>query len=562
MENLKNANAAIHFHPADYGFSKSSGITGRVSASRSFLDGLLAHARIDKGYCYAKSTKHYVHFQRHAQSVRGPQFETELITFRDTHNLARAGCIYRPGPSLSIPAWHRRLSAQELQYSLCGITHTTCTAAAMDAIADLLIAPVHPWDALICTSQAVHDTVRSMLASWQEYLADRLHAQPATTFLMPIIPLGINCDKICNPPTEMPNRLRKYLRESETVVVYVGRLDHTKKAHPLPMFRALQEAFRITQQEIHLLLVGWFKNTAQAKAFQSLGKEFAPDVRITAVDGNKPGIVAHAWQVADIFISLSDNIQETFGLTPIEAMAAGVPVVVSDWNGYKETVRHGVDGFRVPTFIPPGGTADWLAKQYGCNQISYEHYVGAVALTCVVDIGRCAQYLAKLIESPQLRREMGAAGKRRAYERYDWSIIIPQYQQLWAHLSERRKKANSDSVQLRRSQGHPLRQDPLRVFRSYASEVISDTMRIELRTANPRQELDRIRKHRINRPSANSLAPVDDVRALLKCLERGRVQLAEFLATKPTREHAIWFTTVAWLAKVGLIGFESPSGEG
>ena len=30
-------------------------------------------------------------------------------------------------------------------------------------------------------------------------------------------------------------------------------------------------------------------------------------------------------------------------------MAAGVPLVVSDWNGYRDLVRNGIDGFRVPT---------------------------------------------------------------------------------------------------------------------------------------------------------------------------------------------------------------------
>ena len=31
-----------------------------------------------------------------------------------------------------------------------------------------------------------------------------------------------------------------------------------------------------------------------------------------------------------MFVSLSDNIQETFGLTPIEGMASGLPLIVSD----------------------------------------------------------------------------------------------------------------------------------------------------------------------------------------------------------------------------------------
>ena len=52
---------------------------------------------------------------------------------------------------------------------------------------------------------------------------------------------------------------------------------------------------------------------------------------------------------SDIFISLSDNFQETFGITPLEGMASGLPVVVSDWDGYRDTVRDQIDGFTIPT---------------------------------------------------------------------------------------------------------------------------------------------------------------------------------------------------------------------
>ena len=38
---------------------------------------------------------------------------------------------------------------------------------------------------------------------------------------------------------------------------------------------------------------------------------------------------------SNLVLSLVDNIQETFGLSIAEAMAAGRPVVASNWNGYE-----------------------------------------------------------------------------------------------------------------------------------------------------------------------------------------------------------------------------------
>jgi len=50
-------------------------------------------------------------------------------------------------------------------------------------------------------------------------------------------------------------------------------------------------------------------------------------------DDNDAAWYRSAWQAAGVFIALSDKIQETLGLTPLEAMAEGLPVIVSDWDG-------------------------------------------------------------------------------------------------------------------------------------------------------------------------------------------------------------------------------------
>ena len=132
------------------------------------------------------------------------------------------------------------------------------------------------------------------------------------------------------------------------------------------MYQGLQAAAARTRRRVVLILCGWAARESITEAFKTGCAQFAPDIRVILVDGRDWRARRNCWAAADLFISLSDGIQETFGLTPIEAMAAGLPVVVSDWNGYKDTIRDGVDGFRIPTWPPalgePGATTATLQE--------------------------------------------------------------------------------------------------------------------------------------------------------------------------------------------------------
>ena len=102
------------------------------------------------------------------------------------------------------------------------------------------------------------------------------------------------------------------------MVLFMGRLNFMDKAHPLPMYLGLEEAARRTNKRVHLVQAGWFGQEEIEKQFKNGAKTFCPSVNAKFVDGRKPEVRITIWYAADIFISLSDNIQETIGLTPIE----------------------------------------------------------------------------------------------------------------------------------------------------------------------------------------------------------------------------------------------------
>ncbi|HEV7383389.1 MAG TPA: glycosyltransferase, partial [Phenylobacterium sp.] len=151
-----------------------------------------------------------------------------------------------------------------------------------------------------------------------------------------------------------------------------------------------------------------------------------------------------AWAAADIFASLADSIQETFGITPLEAMAAGLPALVSDWNGYKDTVRDGVDGFRIETWAPPPGAGDAITRDFESGLVGYDEYLSRASTAVTIDMRQLLDRLRGLVTDADLRRRLGAAGRARARSTFDWDVVFRSYQLLWREQARIRRAAATD----------------------------------------------------------------------------------------------------------------------
>jgi glycosyltransferase involved in cell wall biosynthesis len=60
-----------------------------------------------------------------------------------------------------------------------------------------------------------------------------------------------------------------------------------------------------------------------------------------------PGDPLPVLQAADVFVHPS--YEDGFGYAPMEAMACGVPVIVTEDTGMKEYITEGINGYVVPT---------------------------------------------------------------------------------------------------------------------------------------------------------------------------------------------------------------------
>ncbi|HVK12265.1 MAG TPA: glycosyltransferase [Gemmataceae bacterium] len=124
-------------------------------------------------------------------------------------------------------------------------------------------------------------------------------------------------------------------------VVYVGSLAVTKG---VPI---LLEAFaRFDDLDARLTLVG---GTGTRGMRRYLTAALARDRRVRVCPGDP---LPHLW-AADV--AVHPSYQDGFGYAPMEALACGVPVIVTDQTGMKEYVREGVNGY-----VVPAGDADAL----------------------------------------------------------------------------------------------------------------------------------------------------------------------------------------------------------
>lgn len=539
--------AALRAEPNVYDLH-SLKIMGRQAAGNGLLRAAIAARAGGPVYGYTPHAESARHF---AATVRAqdPEAPVTCLKPQNPHTLAEAGgVLYVGDPMLTAPA-RLRLRVGLAHHALCGVTHTMASAGILQEIAELLAAPLAAWDAVVCTSTAAHETATRIIEAQGEYLRWKFGAGISLSApRLPIIPLGVFPeDFACTTDAREAARVRLGLGPDEVAAVYVGRLAYRAKAHPFPMYLGLQQAAERTGKKVALILCGQAASEAIADVFTTGAARFSPDVRLISLDGREPAAPQTAYAAGDLFVSLSDGLQETFGLTPLEAMAAALPVVVTDWNGYRDTVRDGVDGFRIPTWTPAEDD-DNVAGRYEANELNYDAFHGSLAASTSVDLVALVEALSALIGNSDLRRKMGEAGRQRAREVFDWRGVYRQYQALWGEMNARRLAALANPEELAALSRAPKVSaagvDPFQLFRHYpTARLTADTMvslppGVTLQTHAARQEHTSFR---------GAVLPPDLVARIIDKLIEGPRPVHELNLPRAS------LTIVGVLAKMGLV---------
>lgn len=151
------------------------------------------------------------------------------------------------------------------------------------------------------------------------------------------LPNGVDLDRMKSSEKLKQEFVKQYrIPRNKKIILYVGRVGFEKRLGTL-----LDAVKRLKTKKFQLVVVGSgpqlenYKHHADMLGLQSvIFTGFVEDRLLPA-----------AYSVADVFVSPSDS--ETFGLTFIEAMATGLPVIGVNKLGPKELIKNGKNGFLV-----------------------------------------------------------------------------------------------------------------------------------------------------------------------------------------------------------------------
>jgi phosphoheptose isomerase len=184
----------------------------------------------------------------------------------------------------------------------------------------------------------------------EEDLIRLYNADPAR---IAIVPCGFDPSEFA-PMSRPLARLELGLDPAERTLLQLGRMVPRKGVDNA--IRGLARLQRDHDLPARLLIVGGAEREPDATRTPEIGRlrqiarEEGVEDRVVFVGRRDRTELAAYYNAADIFVSTP--WYEPFGITPLEAMACGVPVLGSNVGGIKFSVRDGETGYLVPPNDP------------------------------------------------------------------------------------------------------------------------------------------------------------------------------------------------------------------
>jgi glycosyltransferase involved in cell wall biosynthesis len=208
-----------------------------------------------------------------------------------------------------------------------------------------------------------------------------------------VVPLGINLDEFAVLPE--PGSFRRRYPEigDKQIILFFGRISFKKG---LDILAKAFGAVAPRREDVHLVIAGPDNEGWGAQVRTWFSKEGVLD-RTTFT-----GMLLGADKLAvlrDASIFVLSSYSENFGLAVIEAMAAGLPVIISDKVNIWREVQEGEAGRVVP-----------------CES------------------GALAERILELLDNPELAKQMGQQGRSLVQEQFQWPRIARRLAEVYGRI--------------------------------------------------------------------------------------------------------------------------------
>ncbi len=443
---------------------------GRYVANYEFLTALLNFSTFDSFHLYCLTPKHFkdtVNRLSHDPEISDSAKEKVQLFLFDVleQNLAdfEYHCFHLGGWGYfwaGTVALRNRFA--KIMFPVTGVIHSLNST---DTVADaykLARSPHTAADGVICTSDSGREVLKkAMMCATGD--SDPFRGD------LSVIPLGYD-SRFDSMPSKESARLQLGFASDDIILLYLGRLSPSTKADLFPLLQVFKTLVDRHGNHLKLVLAGGV-NPPELRLHKDMIHDLGLDQQVRLMINFETSVKSSVYASADISVAPSDNIQETFGISIIESMASGIPVVASDFDGYRELVEHGVTGLKVPTI--------WIDT----HPLEQQHELldsGSLQLllaqSMVVVPSELERSLEKLILNPELRCSMGIQGKKRAFSEYRWEKVIAQYENLWEQLFQKMQTLPRPS-----DFETPFAPQFTHLFSHYPTRTLNDKMSVVIR---------------------------------------------------------------------------------
>ncbi len=257
------------------------------------------------------------------------------------------------------------------------------------------------------------DRLIAQCPSERAELVDDYHADPSKVV---IIPSAVNIERFRPVPRDEARRLIG-LDTDDLVVVYVGRMLPRKDVRNV--VRAVGLLAQQTDLPVRLLLVGGDTETPdphvtpEIGACQAIAREMGITNRVHFTGKRQPDVLRLYYSAGDV--AVTTPWYEPYGLTPLEAMACGRPVIGSAVGGITYTIHDKVTGYLVPPRDPQA----------------------------------LADRLVVLLSDPALRERMEGAARARVEREFTWRRTAERTAELYETLLANEGRRFEDAARRR-----------------------------------------------------------------------------------------------------------------